>query len=276
MRRYLLAVLFLFPLSITIAQEVTLTDSVVYIDNKPVALYYKELNETMPHYNVKLYSLNHELLIKSEVIKFDAPVHELKPFYYYELSFPAVPDTLNIYSEDEAFTLVLSKIVRDYRLITDNKLNKGAVADFKTKYPGGPALIAKVLSYETYLNNTRNFNYQVTRDRTKPVTIKNDRLIIQDGKTIGKIIPAGGFYTDPNPANIATQQSERFQVTLLNGMQIDLKQLGGGANGFYFASNQLEYGEAQYKNSLPSNKSKGWVYEYMLRRVCYLIENFAL
>jgi len=278
MNRYLLSLLLLFPLSVTVAQDITLSDSVIYVDNKPVAFYYKTLNETMPHYNMTVYGLNRKLLIKAEVLKFDAPVHELKPFYYYELTFPPLSDTLTLYSEDEAFSLVLSKIIRDYKLISNNELDKASVTNFNNNYPGRPALLAKIKYYETYLNDTRNFKYQVTRDRTKPVTIKNDRLIIQDGKTIGRIVSASSSYTDPNPTptNFSNQQRERFQVNLMNDLAVDLKVLGGGANEFMFTNNKPEYGEILYKNSLPYNKSKGWFYEYQLRRICYLIENFAL
>lgn len=279
MKKFILPLFISFSAVILFAQDVTLSDSVIYINNKPVALYYKELSQTPPRYNVKVYNFNKDLLVQAEIIKFNAPVNELQPFYYYELTFPLIPDTFAIYVEDEAFTLVLSKVIRDYNLITGNQLNKVAVANFKANYPGGPALFTKIKSFEIYLNETRNFNSQITRDRTKPVTIKSDRIIMQDGKKIGTIsFDAATIYQDPNPTSFksSNQLQESFQVRLLNGDAIDLSKLGGGANWYTFNINKYEYGEQLFEISFLQNKSKVAANEYYIRRLCYLIENYAL
>ncbi|MBK8520620.1 MAG: hypothetical protein IPL54_06945 [Chitinophagaceae bacterium] len=190
MKKFTLCLFISFSSAFLVAQDVRLNDSVIFINNDPVALYAKTLNTSTPRYNMEVYSFDDYVLIKAEVIKFNAPVAELKPFYYYELTFPPTADTFAVYIEDEAFPLVLAKIIRDYDLISKNELNKKNVARFMQDYYGGPALTAKIKSFEDYLNETRYFNEQEKRDRTKPVTIINNNVIMQDGVKIGLIVQA--------------------------------------------------------------------------------------
>src|SRR5205085_3726980 len=101
------------------------------------------------------------------------------------LIFKDQKDTIAIYHEGQAFTLELATILQKYHLLDGNKINNDSLSHFKKVYNGNALLLAKVKEFETYLNENRFFNEQVVRDRTKPVTIVNDRIIMQDGKRIG-------------------------------------------------------------------------------------------
>ena len=261
--------------SISFAQEIFLSDSVIYFDKKPVALYAKELSKTPLRYNIEVLNLNYQSLIKAEVMKFDAPVAELKSFFYYELTFPTIKDTLAIYLEDEAFLLVLSKIIRDYKLIKNNTINEFAFRRFKMSYPGGSAFMAQIKSVVDYLDDTRYFRQQTVRDRTKPVSLIHDRVIMQDGKKIGII-----SFNPPEP-NTAGFNSTRevldgFQVHLVNGRIVDLYKLIGGASYYFFDKESYGSGKNLYNRSFPFNNIYGPNEEHKLRAICYLIENYAL
>lgn len=280
MKRNILLLLAVFNISVSFAQEISISDSIIFFDKKPVALYAKELSQTPLRYNIEILNLNYQSLVKAEVMKFDAPVAELKPFYYYELTFPTIKDTLAIYLEDEAFLLVLSKIIRDYKLIRNNTLNEFAFRRFKMTYPGGAAFLAKMKTVVDYLDETRYFREQVVRDRTKPVTLINDRVIMQDGKKIGIVYL--GTVKPPQAVvtafNYTSQEPEGFQVQLLNGRIVDLQKLSGGANYYHFDEKAYRPGEKLYNTSLlVKNKgAAGNENEYILRKVCYLIDNYAL
>ncbi len=278
MKKTILLSITAFITSLSFAQEVQISDSVIYFDKKPVALYAKELSPTPLRYNIEILNLNYQALIKAEVMKFDAPVAELKPFYYYELIFPTIHDTFAIYLEDEAFLLVLSKIMRDYNLIKNNTLNEPAYRKFKKTYPGGPAFSAQMKTVVDYLDDTRNFREQIIRDRTKPVSIVNDRVIMQDGKKIGIINPGSAPKMDTivRVYVAAINEQDDFQVQLMSGRIVDLKKLSSGANYYYFDKDAYRPGEKLYHNSILVNSKKGPGNEYMLRKVCYLIENYAL
>jgi len=288
MKKYILTPLLLFILSVSLAQEVTLTDSVIYINSKPVALYYKELIASTPRYNMEVFSLAGNLLITAEVIKFNTPVDELKPFFYYELRFTLPADTIALYVEEEAFPLVLSKIIGRYNLISNNKIDDTALNKFKSTYPGITALTAKIKEIEDYLIETRKFNEQVKRDRSKPVKIINEKIIMQDGVKIG-------YFTEYLNYNVTNQP---IYATLVNSdapdkpkrIIIDYQTQTNIETKIYFANGT----EVQYKSSNMGNRSRmkeetgKSLYEIsknkkmsgksasLLSRACYLIENFAL
>ena len=185
------------------AQNINLSDSVIYFNNKPVAYYVKALNESDPHYNIYIISLNMQLLMAAQIIKFEAPVRELKSFYYYDLILQNEKDTLAMYHEGQAFPLELATLLKNYKLLDGNKINNNSWRKFKTEYTGNASLKAKIKQYETYLIDTRYFDEQTVRDRTKPVTIVNDKILMQDGKKIGLVvtstsIPGGGITTTYN------------------------------------------------------------------------------
>ncbi|HMI79018.1 MAG TPA: hypothetical protein VK484_09490 [Ferruginibacter sp.] len=278
MKKYLLFLTAVFTTSFLFAQHTRLSDSIIYIDNKPAALYKKTFSESVLRYDMEVFSFKHELLIKAEAMKFDAPVPELKPFFYYELIFPSIKDTFSIYLEDEAFPLVLGKIISDYQLIQADALNRRGYRNFKNTYPGGPALTAKIKSVIEYLNNTRDFKVQVQRNRTMPVSIVNNRVIMQDGIKIGNLSFGTALAPEFNATifNSSNQIQEIFQVFLPNKTAIDLAKLGGGANRVTFDQNKYEHGESLYKRSIAVKNSYSSYEEYLLRRICYLIANYAL
>ena len=300
MRTVIPAMLACFVTASSFAQDVRLNDSVIFINDKSVALYSKQLSKSTPRYNMEVYSFDDYVLIKAEVIKFNAPVAELTAFYYYELTFPPTADTFAIYIEDEAFPLVLAKIIKDYSLIDKNELNKKNVARFISQYYGGPALTAKIKSFEDYLNETRYFNEQEKRDRTKPVTIINDRVIMQDGIKIGLIVqvqnssvsrqvyePAQAVYdstrigvTKRNFYDEVLNTSTETQILLYNGRKID--------NHRYYKTWSREdrinksgkvkaaFERNLYQVSKAANKKISDYTDGLLMRVCLLIEEYAL
>jgi hypothetical protein len=186
------------------AQDVRLNDSVIFINDKPVALYAKTLNSGTPGYNMEVYSFDDYVLIKAEAIKFNTPVTELEPFYYYELTFPPTGDTFAIYFENKTLPLELAGMIKDYDLIYKNQLNKKNVSRLIASYQGGQALNNKIRSMLDYLDTTRNFNVQVERDRTMPVNII-DNNIMQDGFIIGKLSYLRGNNISNSTKNIAVK-----------------------------------------------------------------------
>ena len=176
----------------------------------------------------------------------------------------------------------MGKIIRDYKLITNDQLDKNGVANFKSNYPGGSALMAKIQSFEVYLNGSRYFNEQVNRDRTKPVTIINDRIIMQDGIKIGTISEAQNLQVTNQSAQIQplenlrdynSRAANKAQLFFANGRKIDLntdftqyeKTLTKGEKGYLL-----------YEISRPKNLSPGSYTDQLLKRICYLIEDYAL
>jgi len=288
-----------FITAVLFAQDVRLSDSVIFINGKPVALYSKELSKSTPRYNMEVYSFDDYVLIKAEVVKFNAPVAELRPFFYYELTFPPTADTFAIYIEEEAFPLVLAKIIRDYSLIDKNELNKKNLARFISKYYGGPALTAKIKSFEDHLVETRYFNEQEKRDRSKPVTIINDRVIMQDGVKIGLIVQVqnSGLSRQPYEPLTTVYDSSRIGVTqrilseqvvttsnetqilLYNGRKIDKLR--------YYNAWSEEPSKRSVKQKTTTERSlyqvskkaykKNAIYsDGLLMIACYLIEDYAL
>lgn len=286
MKKITAILLSVFTSVVLFAQDIRLNDSVIFINNKPVALYTKEINNSPLHYNIEVYNFTYDLLIKAEVIKFENPVYELKPFYYYELTFPPAGDTFAIYIEEEAFPLVMGNFIRDYDLISKNKLNRKAVRDFKATYIGGPALLAKLNIYDDYLDRTRYYREQVKRDRTKPVTILNDRVIMQDGKRIGIITESKtyinkDFYeyspkNEKNNINSSTSILNDTEIFLPSQRKVDFDN----PKNIDYEHQQTKLREIIGKSLYVISKSKktaiGSNTDLLLKKICYLIEEYAL
>lgn len=288
MKRYLLTFIISCTVLTAFAQDVRLTDSVIYFDNKPVAYYVKELNQTSPHYNVYVISMDKKLLIAAQVAEFEAPVRELKPFYYYNLIFKDQKDTVAIYHEGQAFTLELATVLKQYHLLDGNKINKDSLSHFKEAYNGNALLLAKIREFETYLNDYRFFNEQVVRDRTKPVTIVNDKIIMQDGKKIGIIAintdPDGDFtfVNVKNPENnnmgiptnnvdVGVANYKNIQVILTTQRMVDAsKVLIDQAD----KRNRHDGTHPLYESSVKVNKT--YRNEAILWAICQLVENYLL
>jgi|GEM_PF-5163922 len=58
------------------------------------------------------------------------------------------------------------------------------------------SLESKIEVMMKYLNETRNFNYQAERDRSKPVYLINEKTIMQDSTLIGYIMIIDWVYYD--------------------------------------------------------------------------------
>jgi hypothetical protein len=220
-------------------------------------------------------------------MKYNAPVDNLKPFFYYQLIFPSVADTFLIYIEDEAFPLMLGKIIRDYKLINDSRINKNNVSNFKNHYPGGPALMAKVKTVEDYLNETRYYYEQVERDRTQPVTITNGGNVIQDNKTVGRVREIEIYGSNPRwddmdlrsgytkgfvPFVGESPRPKELEISLENSRIINLDQF---SRKYFDGMRKQDRG---YKLYLASKKNitPGSYEDHLLKRICYLIEDYAL
>ncbi len=269
------------------AQDIRLNDSVIFIKDKPVALYAKGL-KVGTQYNMEVYSFDDYVLIKAEVIKFNAPVIELDSFYYHEITFPPTADTLVIFIEDKDLVRVMAKLISDYDLISKNELNPKNVSRFVNEYYGGFALRAKIKSVDTYLNETRHFNEQVKRDRTKPVTIIGDKTIMQDGIKIGFVVinessqvvtVPSAMYDPADPQKIyprapyeTIKYNRERQIFLANGSKVYI------ANEYDYKWKSMNkktgIGKSLYEISKVKNNTN--YSEFLLRDVCFYIENYAL
>jgi len=287
MKKYLLSLFISCTVLAAAAQEINITDSVIYFDKKPVAYYVKELNLTSPHYNVYVISMDKKLLIAAQVAEFEAPVRELKTFYYYNLIFKDQKDTVAIYHEGQAFTLELATLLQQYHLLDGNKINNDSLSHFKKVYNGNALLLAKVKEFETYLNENRFFNEQVVRDRTKPVTIVNDRIIMQDGKRIG-IYTTGSTDgdltfvnvrspTDPNisipinNADVGMISYKYMQVILPTQRTVDATKVLIDQSD---KRNRHDGTHPLYDSSVKLNKV--YLNEAILWAICQLVENYLL
>lgn len=288
MKKYLLTLFISWQVVSAAAQEVAISDSVIYFDKTPVAYYVKEITPTSPHYNVYIISLNKKILIAAQVAVFEAPVRELKSFYYYNLIFQNEKDTVAIYHEGQAFTLELANILKDYHLLDGSKINKDSLTQFKKNYTGNALLLAKIKEFETYLNDDRFFNEQVVRDRTKPLTIVNDRIIMQDGKKIGVIaintaditnntfskVPWTEdpvYYIPINNESPRQANYKNIQVVLPTQRVVDASRVIIDPSD---KRNRHDNTHPLYEKSLPLNKSDRD--EAILWAICQLVENYLL
>ncbi len=277
------------------AQDIRLNDSVIFINNQPVAFYGKTLNNTPLRYNVEVYNSEDYVLIKAEAIKFTSPLRDPEPFYYYEISFPPLADTFSIYVEGEAFPLVLGQIIKDYNLITNNQLNADGVNQFKSTYYGGAALTAKIKIFTDKLNLSLHVDEQVVRDRAKPVSLKQNK-ILQDGKIIGFINiykdnkltserqyvgqtidstrSGGAVYSRPVYETVESQNPyDILEITLTNGRKIDVEMVNrNGTHEVGLKARKLwEMSESTYRK----NKKPGLPVA-ATRQICFLVEANAL
>ncbi len=270
------------------AQEVRLNDSVIFINNKPVAFYTKTLSNSTLRYNMEVYNNQDYILIKAEVIEFRAPIRDLKSFFYYELTFPPLADTFAVYVEDDAFPLVMANIIKDYQLISNNELNKEKVNYFIANYQGGPYLEAKIKYFTDYLNLDRNFNNQVQRDRTKPVYIINNEYIYQDGKKIGEIGNSSFSFYDYFSR---TWNNHAVEIFLLNGSRVPYDRFGAAGYDWpqYNGETALKLLRESYEEIKKNEAAKKHQLEKELEfddyknkiprdlgLVCSLIANYAL
>jgi hypothetical protein len=296
MKRALLFTLLLATAITGFAQDVMLADSVIYFDKKPVAFYHTTISNHLPRYNIVIEALNGQHLIKADIIEFTAPVTELKSFYYYNLQFPAIKDTFSIYHDGEAFTLALAGLMADYHLLSGNTISAAAVKNLKETYPGGAALTARINEVTDYLNLTRHFEEQVIRDRTKPVTIVNERVIMQDGVKIGTINTGSSFSNAKSTPVYVTEQvatygkpttsvnrfvgsatisnnNPNIEIHFPNGQQIDFSNV---RNTFSSMNKKGEIGYQLFEKSRKKKYPVGSGTEELLRFICFLVDDHDL
>jgi len=279
--RFIIAGLF-FPALAASAQQINLTDTVILFDNKPVANFYTDLNKPSQQYNVDVYSLSDQYLVKAEVLKFTAPVDQLRSFFYYEMTFPPTGDTLTLLPGNEPFPVVLAKMIRDYKLLDAGNLNKAGITRLKGNYPEGQALKVNNKEQMNNLNQTRYFDEQVLRDRTKPVVLLNNRVIMQDGKKIGTIAEFENLQVTNQTVQIQPLGTEsdfnlvkamRAQIYFENGRLLNY------ANDYNLLDKGLSKGQrgyALYERSAGKTIVPRSYTDALLQRICYYIEDFAL
>ena len=278
---------------VSFSQEIFLSDSIIYFDKKPIAIYYKELIHDAHQYNVDIYNEKNVLLITAQSIKFEAAVNELKPFWYYEVIFPTLTDTVAVYYEGEAFPQTLARILADYKMLNNGMIDQRAVNHFRREYTGVDLLATKMKSVENYLVDTRNLDEQVVRDRSKPISIIRDRVIMQDSVEIG-IISHVDMATDNGPpiimqttkstyggktetTNYVADRQMRFtgadEIWIYNGRKIDLDRF----YRLYIKTNhEWLDGNHLYKISWNKKVGRGNRTDQLLLLACYLVEDFDL
>lgn len=264
------------------AQQIKLTDTVILFDDKPVAYFFTDLNKPSQQYNVDVYNLADLYMIKSEVLKFTAPVDQLRSFYYYEMTFPPTSDTLTLIPGDEPFPVVLAKMIRDYRLIEKGSLNKTGISNLRNNCPAVMALQVKIQEQMNYLNQTRYFNEQVVRDRTKPVVLINNRVIMQDGKKIGTIAEFENLQVTNQSVQIQALGAEsdfnllkatRTQIFFENGRQLNY------VNDYNLLNRGLSKGQrgyVLYEKSVDKTIVPRSYTDALLQRICFYIEDYGL
>ncbi len=293
MRNSLLFVYCIIAWNTNYSQEYHLQDSILYTQDKPLAIFHIHSDNSLPLYTIHVVSFKSDTILEAELIEFTAPVRELKSFYYYELRFPQSGDTVSLYQEGEAFSLTLTKIFEDYHLLKDNRIDTNAIQSFKNNFKPIYALQSKINEISDYLVVTRNFDEQVQRDRTKPVSIVNDRVIMQDGVKIGIIGTFENVTSTNRPIYAPSQKaaygeapkttyyiadyimkvSEETQYFMANGRRLDFSRL---RNQYYSINKEDEIGYQLFQVSKKKKYKVGSGPESRLRFICYLIEDYYL
>ncbi len=293
MRNSIFIISFLLAWNITYTQAYHLQDSILYAQGKPLAIFRIQSDNSIPLYNLHVLSLKSDTLVEADLIEFTAPVSELKSFYYYELRFPKSKDTVSLYIEGEAFSLTLTKIIEYYHLLNDNTIDTSALVYFKNSYSPIKTFQGKINEISDYLVVTRNFDEQVQRDRTKPVSIERDRIIMQDGVKIGIIgtfenvtstnrpiyAPAqkAAFGEAPKTvyyiADYVMKITEETEFFLANGRRVELNRL---RNQYFSINKKDEIGYQLFQVSKKKKYKVGSGTEERLRLICFLIEDYYL
>lgn len=261
------------------SQDLVLVNDALYNNNQVVAFLKKEVNAGNPFADIKLYNLQKKNIINAVVKKLKAPVRELKSFFYYDIIFPELNDSFSLYYDKEAFSIHFAEIINRYHLIENGQLNLNGVANFKKQY-SQQALSEKIDAIRTYLNDTRNYNHQVERDRTKPVYIINERSIIQDSVVIGY------FNITDVPVNldkVATQNpiqrvdfminpEQKVEIRMTDGTVVENRYL----QEYFSTMRKNDLGYELFINSKPPKLSMANRYVVLLGLACCLVENYAL
>jgi hypothetical protein len=280
----------------THAQVITLNDSVIFADAKPAAFYISQPNSFSTLPNTDIFTLEGNYAIEAVLFEFAAPVRELKAFHYYQLRFPATGDTLSIFYEGNDFTRHLAEQAIKYQLLPgkDEKANKAAVNKFRGEYEGIALLDKKLEEIKSFLNYTRAFNLQVVRDRTKPVTLLNNRRIMQDDVMIGTINlakdltqtnaalqspnqrarPGGmGTFSTISTTDYETRIKNEAEIFFLNGVQVKTLSL---SDHYTNINNKKEIGYGLFSISKKKSYDVGEGDDFLIRFLCFLVEDHRL
>ncbi len=278
------------------AQQIELNDSVIFADKQPAALYIAMPNSFSALPNTDIFNLDGSYAIESVLFEFPAPVRELKPFFYYELRFPATGDTLSMYYEGNDFTRHLAELAIRYRLLPgkDDSVNRSAVRHFKEDYAGIKSYDKKLEEIGVFLNYTRKFNLQAVRDRSKPLTIVNNRVIMQDGITIGTINLAkdltqtnaalsspvsrprangSGTFNSISTTDYETRVKTESEIFFPGGFMVETIRL---SDHYTNINNKQEVGYKLFSISRKKNYKSGEGDDFVIRFLCFLVEDYRL
>jgi hypothetical protein len=273
-----------------------MNDTLVLVDQQPFALYLTQPNSFSPLPNTDLFTLDGGYAIEAVLFEFAAPVRELKPFYFYELRFPVTGDTISVFYDGNNFPRHLAEQTVKYGLLPgkDEKANKEAVSKFREKYAGVAAMEKKVDEISSFLNYTRNFSAQVVRDRTKPVTLVNNRAIMQDGVMVGTInlgkdltqtnaalqpptsrprANGAGNFSTISTTDYETRVKTEAEIFLPGGVQVQTIRL---SDHYTNINNKNEIGYPLFALSRKKNYKSGEGDDFVLRFLCFLIEDHRL
>lgn len=261
------------------SQNMKLQNDVIYENNTAIASYKKMVHATNDATSINVFNKENKLLIKLVAKKMKAPIRELSSFYYHDIIFPGMADSFAVYNPDEALSLHLFSIIEKYQLIKNAEIDSNAVINFKKSY-SQKKFNDKLDEMVKYLEDTRNYHYQVDRDRTKPVYIINEKNIMQDSILIGRFvisdIPRSERSINSNNLMYQTQQiinpGQNIDVLLPSGMRVDRRFF----EDYYFGPGQWFIGKDLYNLSKPKKMNDGNYNARLLGLACCLIENYAL
>lgn len=278
------------------AQSIELNDTMIFSGKKPFALYIATPNSFSPLPNTDIFTLEGNYVIESVLFEFPAPVRELKPFFYHELRFPATGDTLSILYEGNDFSRHLAEQVVRFGLLPgkDNAANRMAVSRFREEYTGIKNYEKKLEDIKSFLNYTRNFNLQAARDRSKPVSVVNNRVIMQDGVMIGTINLAADLtqtnaalqspvsrprasgartYSSISTTDYETRVKTEAEIFFPGGYKVETTRL---SDHYTNINNKQEIGYQLFTISRKKKYKNGESDDFVIRYLCFLIEDYRL
>lgn len=298
MKRYLLLCALGFSL-FGQAQRITLNDSVIFSDNKPYALYISFPNSFSALPNTDIFNLDGSYAVETVLLEFPALVRELKPFFYYEIRFPVTGDTLSVIYDGTDFTRHLAEQVVGFRLLpgSDESENRAAVENFRNQYTGVHSYQEKIKETKNFLNYTRNFDLQAVRDRTKPVSLVNNRVIMQDGVIIGIINLAKdlsqtnmalqspvsrpratgrGSFSTISTTDYETRVKTESEISYPGGLPLQRAAIGRISDHYTNINNPKEIGYQLFSISRKKKYKSGEGEDFLIRYLCFLVEDYRL
>lgn len=191
MKSILQLLLIALPMYIS-AQPLTASNSTIYKGDAEFLYYKSEVTDVLPRYNYEILNTSRKPILEAFARMYEVPVKELKTFYYYTIIFPDTQDSLAVYFNGGLFIDTLSHIIEQYSLVKYDKIDTAAKRKFLITYNVQP-ILSRLADMQEYLEDYRWLSDQVVRDRKKPVIIKNNNEIFQDGKKIGYMKDLYGY-----------------------------------------------------------------------------------